>query len=78
MNDEGITRHLTGRDDPCLIQRAARKIDGMASSTLSRAVKAGKSTSLLAFWAGYKGPKALVRLNGLSWTMRSARNWTTV
>jgi PepB aminopeptidase len=29
INNDGITLHLTGKDDTGLIQRAARKIDGM-------------------------------------------------
>ena len=57
MNDAGITLHLTGRDDTGLIQRAARKIDGMGIKHVALAGDGWDVERSWAFWAGYKGPK---------------------
>ena len=55
INNDGITLHLTGNDDLGLIQRAARKIDGLGIKHVTLTGE-GWDTDR-AFWAGYKGPK---------------------
>ncbi|ELX5480286.1 aminopeptidase PepB [Salmonella enterica] len=57
INDEGIALHLTGRDDAGLIQRAARKIDGMGIKHVALAGEGWDVERAWAFRAGYKGPK---------------------
>ncbi|EIK8061784.1 aminopeptidase PepB [Salmonella enterica] len=57
INDEGIALHLTGRDDAGLIQRAARKIDGMGIKHVALAGEGWDVERAWSFWAGYKGPK---------------------
>lgn len=57
INNDGITLHLTGNDDLGLIQRAARKIDGLGIKHVSLAGEGWDTDRSWAFWAGYKGPK---------------------
>ena len=61
INNDGITLHLNGADDLGLIQRAARKIDGLG-------INSGKVT---------KPRKAHVKWSGRIWTMPNGRNWIT-
>ena len=57
INNDGITLHLTGKDDTGLIQRAARKIDGMGIKHVALSGEGWDTDRSWAFWAGYKGPK---------------------
>lgn len=57
INDDGISLHLTGKDDAGLIQRAARKIDGMGIKHVALSGEGWNVDNAWAFWAGYKGPK---------------------
>lgn len=57
INNDGITLHLTGNDDLGLIQRAARKIDGLGIKHVSLEGEGWDTVRSWAFWAGYKGPK---------------------
>jgi PepB aminopeptidase len=57
INNDGITLHLNGKDDAGLIQRAARKIDGMGIKHVALAGEGWDTERSWAFWAGYKGPK---------------------
>ena len=57
INNDGITLHLTGKDDTGLIQRAARKIDGMGIKHVALSGEGWNADRSWAFWAGYKGPK---------------------
>ena len=57
INNDGITLHLTGNDDLGLIQRAARKIDGLGIKHVSLEGEGWDTARSWAFWAGYKGPK---------------------
>ncbi|MGY6028344.1 aminopeptidase PepB [Phytobacter sp. AG2a] len=57
INNDGITLHLTGKDDTGLIQRAARKIDGMGIKHVALSGEGWDVDRSWAFWAGYKGPK---------------------
>ena len=57
INNDGITLHLTGNDDLGLIQRAARKIDGLGIKHVTLAGEGWDTARSWAFWAGYKGPK---------------------
>ncbi|MGX4998450.1 aminopeptidase PepB [Enterobacter hormaechei] len=57
INNDGITLHLTGNDDLGLIQRAARKIDGLGIKHVSLEGESWDTDRSWAFWAGYKGPK---------------------
>ena len=57
INNDGITLHLTGNDDLGLIQRAARKIDGLGIKHVSLEGEGWDTDCSWAFWAGYKGPK---------------------
>ncbi|MHA1142092.1 aminopeptidase PepB [Enterobacter mori] len=57
INNDGITLHLTGNDDLGLIQRAARKIDGLGIKHVSLEGEDWDTDRSWAFWAGYKGPK---------------------
>lgn len=77
INNDGITLHLNGADDLGLIQRAARKIDGLGIKHVQLSVKAGMRIA-----AGHSGKvtkprKARVKWCGRIWTMPSARNWIT-
>ncbi|EMB4322877.1 aminopeptidase PepB [Pluralibacter gergoviae] len=57
INNDGITLHLKGEDDLCLIQRAARKIDGLGIKHVALSGEGWDADRSWAFWAGYKGPK---------------------
>ena len=57
ISTDGITLHLTGKDDAGLIQRAARKIDGMGIKHVALAGEGWDVERSWAFWQGYKGPK---------------------
>lgn len=57
INNDGITLHLNGKDDTGLIQRAARKIDGMGIKHVALSGEGWDVDRSWAFWAGYKGPK---------------------
>ncbi|WP_318370841.1 aminopeptidase PepB [Enterobacter sp.] len=57
INNDGITLHLTGKDDLGLIQRAARKIDGLGIKHVAFAGEGWDADRSWAFWQGYKGPK---------------------
>ncbi len=57
INNDGITLHLNGKDDTGLIQRAARKIDGMGIKHVALSGEGWDADRSWAFWAGYKGPK---------------------
>ena len=57
INNDGITLHLNGNDDSGLIQRAARKIDGMGIKHVALSGEGWDGERAWAFWAGYKGPK---------------------
>ena len=57
INNDGITLHLTGNDDLGLIQRAARKVDGLGIKHVLLDGEGWDTDRSWAFWAGYKGPK---------------------
>jgi Leucyl aminopeptidase len=57
INDGGITLHLTGKDDAGLVQRAARKIDGLGIKHVALCGEGWSADLAWAFWSGYKGPK---------------------
>ena len=57
INNDGITLHLTGNDDLGLIQRAARKIDGLGIKHVTLDGEGWDIDRSWAFWASYKGPK---------------------
>lgn len=57
INSDGITLHLNGKDDLGLIQRAARKIDGLGIKHVQLAGEGWDTDTSWAFWQGYKGPK---------------------
>ncbi|MHB9328704.1 aminopeptidase PepB [Phytobacter ursingii] len=57
INNDGIALHLTGKDDTGIIQRAARKIDGMGIKHVALSGEGWDADRSWAFWAGYKGPK---------------------
>nr|VUD28689.1 aminopeptidase B [Raoultella sp. NCTC 9187] len=57
INNDGITLHLNGKDDLGLIQRAARKVDGMGIRHVALDGEGWNTDRAWAFWAGYKGPK---------------------
>ncbi|MRS14673.1 aminopeptidase PepB [Enterobacteriaceae bacterium RIT691] len=57
INNDGITLHLNGKDDLGLIQRAARKIDGLGIKHVALSGEGWNTDRSWAFWAGYKGPK---------------------
>ena len=59
INNDGIALHLNGKDDLGLIQRAARKIDGMGIKHVALSGEGWNTDRAWAFWAGYKGPKSL-------------------
>ena len=77
INNDGITLHLNGTDDLGLIQRAARKIDGLGIKHVQLSGEDWDADRCWAFWQGYKAPKAHVKWSGRIWTMPSARNWIT-
>lgn len=57
INNDGITLHLNGKDDSGLIQRAARKIDGLGIKHVQLTGAGWDVERSWAFWQGYKGPK---------------------
>lgn len=57
INNDGITLHLNGADDLGLIQRAARKIDGLGIKHVQLSGEGWDADRCWAFWQGYKGPK---------------------
>ena len=57
INNDGIALHLTGNDDLGLIQRAARKIDGLGIKHVALNGEGWDADRSWAFWSGYKGPK---------------------
>ena len=57
INNDGITLHLNGNDDVGLIQRAARKIDGLGIKHVTLAGEGWDVDRSWAFSAGFKGPK---------------------
>lgn len=75
INNDGITLHLTGNDDLGLIQRAARKIDGLGIKHVSLAGegwdtdRAGRSGPVI------KGQKAPVKLSGPTLTKPVKKSW---
>lgn len=77
INNDGITLHLNGADDLGLIQRAARKIDGLGIKHVQLSGEGWDADRCWAFWQGYKARKARVKWSGRIWTMPSARNWIT-
>jgi len=59
INNDGITLHLNGSDDLGLIQRAARKIDGLGIKHVTLDGEGWDVDRSWAFSSGYKGPKAV-------------------
>lgn len=57
INNDGITLHLNGVDDLGLIQRAARKIDGLGIKHVQLSGEGWDADRCWAFWQGYKAPK---------------------
>lgn len=57
INDGGITLHLTGQEPLNVIQRAARKIDGMGLHHVQLAGDGWDVEKSWAFWMGYRAPK---------------------
>lgn len=57
INNDGITLHLNGKDDLGLIQRAARKIDGLGIKQVALTGEGWDTERCWAFWAGYKGKR---------------------
>ena len=57
INSDGVALHLTGADDLGLIQRAARKIDGMGIKHVQLTGEGWDVDRSWAFWQGYRGPK---------------------
>jgi len=57
INNDGITLHLNGSDDLGLIQRAARKIDGLGIKHVTLNGEGWDVDRSWAFSSGYKGPK---------------------
>ena len=66
VNNDGITLHLNGKDDLGLIQRAARKIDGMGIKHVALSGEGWNTDRSWAFWAGYKGPKGSRKIDWAS------------
>ncbi len=77
INNDGIALHLNGKDDLGLIQRAARKIDGMGIKHVALDGEGWDTDRAWAFWAGYKGRKAAAKWSGRPSTMRRKANWIT-
>ncbi|MCU6672333.1 aminopeptidase PepB [Leclercia adecarboxylata] len=57
INNDGITLHLNGSDDLGLIQRTARKIDGLGIKHVTLDGEGWDVDRSWAFSSGYKGPK---------------------
>ncbi|WP_145586157.1 aminopeptidase PepB [Yersinia rochesterensis] len=54
---EGMTIHLTGKNELGTIQRAARKIDGQGIKQVKLAGEGWGLEQSWAFWQGFRGPK---------------------
>lgn len=78
INNDGIALHLNGKDDLGLIQRAARKIDGIGIKHVALSGEGWNTDRAWAFGPGIKGRKVSARSNGQPWTTRSAASWITV
>ncbi len=79
INNDGIALHLNGKDDPGLIQRAARKIDGMGIKHVALSGEGWNTDRARAFFGpGIKGRKVSAESNGQPRTTRSAASWITV
>lgn len=77
INNDGITLHLNGVDDLGLIQRAARKIDGLGIKHVQLSGEGWDADRCWAFWQVTKLRKVRVKWSGRIWTMPSVRNWIT-
>lgn len=55
INNDGITLHLNGKDDINLIQRAARKIDGLGIKHVALSGAGWDVERSWAFWQRAKG-----------------------
>lgn len=75
INNDGITLHLTGKDDLGLIQRAARKIDGLALSMSRWKAKVGILTAAGRSGRATKARKAPVKLSGRTSMKPVRKNW---
>lgn len=75
INNDGITLHLTGNDDLGLIQRAARKIDGLALSMSLWLAKAGTQTAAGLSGRVTKARKAPVKLSGRTSMKPVRKSW---
>ncbi len=75
INNDGITLHLTGNDDLGLIQRAARKIDGLGIKHVSLEGKVGTPTAAGRSGQATKGRKAPVKLSGRTSTKPVRKSW---
>ena len=62
INNDGITSAPDGKDDLGLIQRAARKSDGLGIKHVALSGEGWDTDRSWAFWAGYKGPKGQLRI----------------
>ncbi|GHK57731.1 hypothetical protein KPZU09_74670 [Klebsiella pneumoniae] len=77
INNDGIALHLNGKDDLGLIQRAARKIDGMGIKHVALSGEGWNTDRAGPFGPAIKGRKVSVRSNGHPLTTRSAASWIT-
>lgn len=75
INNDGVTLHLTGNDDLGLIQRAARKIDGLGIKHVSWKAKAGTQTAAGHSGLATKGRKAPAKLSGRTLTLPVKKSW---
>lgn len=75
INNDGITLHLTGNDDLGLIQRAARKIDGLGIKHVSLEGEGWDTDRSWAFWAGYKGPKGTRKIEWATLDEAGQKSW---
>ena len=66
INNDGITLHLNGSDDLGLIQRAARKIDGLGIKHVTLDGEGWDVDRSWAFSSGYKGPKGTRKIEWAS------------
>ena len=66
INNDGITLHLNGADDLGLIQRAARKIDGLGIKHVQLSGEDWDADRCWAFWQGYKAPKGTRKVEWIS------------
>lgn len=77
INNDGITLHLNGKDDLGLIQRAARKIDGLGIKQVALTGEGWDTERCWAFWAGYKGPKGVRTVMWPDLDDANVRSWIT-